>query len=258
MERNSLMSNVTRLGALAVIAWPTRMAPSDALRKALYISQNADHIKVTNMSADATLASSDTTAIIPFGQAQASIPAFVGNNTWHFSEYYANENLGEIASADSSAPISSADSPTSVDVVLSLNLFAMGVSLNSDSPSVCNTLPIPLNYSDGTVQVNTLGPVTFNLYLQPTDVGLTFGNGRVVSGPGTPGLSLTSSDPRVTLARFVNPNPAGPYPGIAYQVKMNQALANSSDSITLQANALDPTGNVIYIASVSIVQSCGF
>lgn len=239
------------------ILWPSRTAPQDALRKALYISQDTNHIKVTNYYPNSFLTPSDTTVTIPFGQVQASIPAYVGDNNWHFAEFYADEGVGEVAGGDGYLTITDPNAANSIDVVLNLNVTAMGVNLASDNFSGCILDSIYLNGGTGKIQFNDLTAHTFNLYLQPTDRGPTGPtSGRIATGPGSPGLSLTTTDTRLTLTRFTNPNSSGPYAGIAYQVKMNQPLSSSLDQIVLQANYLDRNNFPLPVGSINIKQ-CG-
>lgn len=197
--------------------WPARAA-SSATRNARYISPNTDHITITNTAYGAYyLAPSDLVVRVPFGTPTASLPTYVGYNTWSFVEYGTADDSGvSIASAVASASVDTASSPT-IDVALNLNVNNMGASITSDSSSVISTtnlMQFP-TVTNGAVQVSSVTPTgTFILYLAPLD-----GFNNAVSGPGTPGLSLQSVDSYLTATRTQNPNTTGPNVGkIAYSV----------------------------------------
>ena len=197
--------------------WPAR-AGSSATRNARYISPSTDHITITNTYYGTYyLAPSDLVVRVPFGTPTASLPTYVGYNTWSFVEYSSADDSGvPIASATAGAYVDTTNSPT-IDVALNLNVNNMGASIASDSSSVFSTtnlVKFPTT-TNGAVHVSSFTTTgTFMLYLAPLD-----GFNNAVSGPGTPGLSLQSVDSSLTVTRTQNLNTTGPNVGkTAYSV----------------------------------------
>ena len=230
--------------------WPARAA-SSATRNARYISPNTDHITISNTAYGAYyLAPSDLVVRVPFGTPTASLPAYVGYNTWSFVEYGTADDSGvPLASAVAAASVDTTYSPT-IDVALNLNVNNMGASIASDSSSVFSTTNLVKfpTFTDGTVHVSSLTATgTFMLYLAPLD-----GFNNAVSGPGTPGLSLQSVGSYLTATRTQNPNTTGPNVGkIAYSVTFTGI--NFAAPVPLALNVYGFTANSeSYIGTIDV------
>lgn len=226
--------------------WPAR-AGSSATRNARYISPSTDHITITNTYYGTYyLAPSDLAVRVPFGTPTASLPTYVGYNTWSFVEYSSADDSGKpIATATAGAYVDTASSPT-IDVALNLNLSNMGASIASDPGvlvSMNDLVQLPPTHGAVSLYGGTAG--TFVLYFAPLD-----GLNNAVSGPGTPGLVLQSTSANLTVARTKNLNTTGPNVGkIAYTVSFSGITYFTS--MPLQLFGFDASGQT-FIGTIDV------
>ena len=228
----------TRLRANASVKflWPSRKPANSSDRSARYLSPTSDHIRITNAyAAYYGIAPSDASIVVPFGVATAQIPAYVGVNTWSFQEYDDAAEMHLVSGTSSTLTIIDTN-PTTIDVVLELNFANMRVAVRSNDLNVLGTYDQPSNGSPGIIALNTFTAGTkFKFYVAAIDA-----SSNLATGLGTPTISLTSTDSRLTIVRAINTNTSGPYVGLAaYQGTLNSTITNT-DILPMSVNAAEP------------------
>lgn len=210
---------------LVHFVWPTKKQ-SSAKRSVQYISPSTDHITIQNTQSDNAIALVDQTIHVPFGTVSVAIPAAAGWNYYSFKEWAtASETGQELANATSQVYIFDTSMTHPLDVVLKLNPTNMGFQMTTDSARTVTSFGRFATPS----AVLCVGAPT-HVFLAPLD-----GMDNVVSGVGTPGLTLSpssSTDTRVSVVRTPNTYLTPPYVGlIQYTLTANVTMAAGSGSL---------------------------
>lgn len=229
------------------ITWPTR-ATHASDRKAEYVSTGADHITITNLQYYGTVAPPDATVRIPYGTQTATLPAYAGVNYYNVQEWPTPSESGSpLASASPYLYVYDPGGLYTLDVVLQLNLGTMGMQMLTDAPSTVvysiTNLPPGGGHPNGLASLYTAQPGAFHVFIAALDAA-----SQVASGPGTPALTLSSNDGRITVTRTTNTyTPPSIYAGLAqYTILLTSPIGNT-DHGYVSANYLNASSIPISI-----------
>ncbi len=248
--RKSANTNSTKATVSVHFIWPTRKSNGSA-RSAQYISVSTNHITITDTDNPPGVAASDLIVRVPFGTSVAQLPAalFITNN-YTFKEWKSASETGEpLATGSGNVYVYDPTIQYSVDVVLQPNPLSMGFALTDDGVPGINTQSQTTSSSARIVFCSTNSP--FNVYLNPLD-----GADNVISGPGTPGLTLSSTDSRVSVVRGNNTQTMPPNAGLTeYTVTANSIIASGIGSAYLSVATLLPDGTTNFVQNVNVFTS---
>ena len=234
--------------------WPAKNVTATG-RQASYISPATDHIRVATLYGYSynSLAASDQSVVIPFGTPSATIPAIVGYNYWNFSEYDSPQETLLLASSYASLYIYDPSVAYTLDIVLQMNSAAMGVAVNAVGTSVSSSSGMTPGVS-GSIKLNAFyatNGANFVVYLTPTD-----SHKNVATGPGVPGVSISTTDARLALARTASTT-TGPYAGqVAYSLTLvGGPLLSTDPAIVLNVYSIGTSSGNQYIGAIRLTSN---